>query len=163
MSEGFRCDGCDEYHGGRGTDVQVCLEYGGVGRTITLGHMAGRDDAHPGGRDAETHDTRWPWHSSSLEFCATCTAEYLVPALLDAAMQGRYALDQRYPTPEQGPMPWASDPNVPTRQPAFCPYCGHSGAFDGQGGMNQDWYRHGCTNCGHSFATMLPSEVEDHA
>jgi len=162
MSEGFRCDGCDEYHGGRPTKLSLANEYGTVGTTITVGHRAGRDDAHPSDEEP-MHETRWPWHSTSLEFCATCTADYLVPALLDAAMQGRYALDQRYETSEGGPMPWAADPDVPTRQPAFCPYCGHSGAFDGQGGMRQDWYRHGCTNCGHSFATMLPPEVEDHA
>jgi TPP-dependent indolepyruvate ferredoxin oxidoreductase alpha subunit len=130
-------------------------------------HVVGREgamgEAGVVSGDEATHDVRWPWHSRSVEFCATCTAEYLVPALLDAAMQGRYALDQRYETSEGGPMPWAADPNVPTRQPAFCPYCGHSGAFDGQGGLAQDWYRHGCTNCGHSFATMLPPEVQDHA
>lgn len=163
MSEGFRCDGCDEYHGGNPTQVKVCLEYSTVGRTITLGHCAGRADAHPGEQDAETHEARWPWHSRSVEFCATCTAEYLVPALLDAAMQGRYALGQRYQTPENGPQPWASDPNIPTRQPAFCPYCGSQGAKDGLGSQGENGYRHHCPDCGHEFATFLPPEVEDHA
>jgi len=139
------------------------MEYSGISSTITLGHTAGRDDPHPAKRDSDTYEVRWPWHSSTVEFCAACTSEYLVDAMLDAAQQGRHALAERYPTTDDGPEPWAGDPNVKTRQPAFCPYCGYSGAFDGQWLVQEGWYRHGCGNCGYSFATQLPSEVADHA
>ena len=47
---------------------------------------------------------------------------------------------------------------VPARQPAHCPYCGHDGAFDGQGSYLQG-YLHHCPDCGLQFATFLP-EVE---
>jgi len=47
---------------------------------------------------------------------------------------------------------------VPARQPAHCPYCGHEGAFDGQGRYG-DGYLHHCGDCDLQFATFLP-EVE---
>lgn len=66
-----------------------------------------------------------------------------------------------------GPEPWASDDNVSSRQPAFCPYCGYEGAFDGlsfapfntptAGG--EEKYRHHCPDCGYEFITIR--EVED--
>lgn len=48
--------------------------------------------------------------------------------------------------------------DVSHRQPAYCPYCGHNGAFDGQGDYHKG-YLHHCANCGLQFATFLP-EVE---
>ena len=44
---------------------------------------------------------------------------------------------------------------VPDRQPAFCPYCGHDGAFNGQGPFHGG-YRSRCTACGLSFVTFVP-------
>lgn len=61
-----------------------------------------------------------------------------------------------------GPEPWASDPNVATRQPAFCPYCGHDGAFDAVGATTGGWndkerhYRHHCPECQYEFVTITP-------
>lgn len=71
-----------------------------------------------------------------------------------------------YETDIDGPEPWAQDPNVPTRQPAFCPYCGHDGAFDGTappvsnpfGGKE---YRHRCPDCGYAFKTIEPGDKRD--
>jgi hypothetical protein len=45
--------------------------------------------------------------------------------------------------------------DVPMRQPAGCPYCGHDGAFDGQGSYG-DGYLHYCPTCGLQFVTFLP-------
>jgi hypothetical protein len=89
MSEAFRCDGCDEFYGGVPTTISVCQEHGAIGETLTLGHVAGRDDAHP--RDDEpTHAAEWPFSGGSIELCATCTANYVVPGVQKAARQGRY-------------------------------------------------------------------------
>lgn len=46
--------------------------------------------------------------------------------------------------------------DVPARQPAHCPYCGHDGAFDGLGRTPDGGYRHHCPDCGLEFATYLP-------
>lgn len=60
------------------------------------------------------------------------------------------------------PNPWASDPNVSDRQPAYCPYCGQTGSFDGQGfvGTNhpESRYRHHCPECGYEFITITEGE-----
>jgi hypothetical protein len=89
MSEAFRCDGCDEYYGGTPTTISIGLEHGVVGDSVTLGHFAGRDDAHP--RDDEPeHIVEWPFHDGGVELCATCTASYVVPGVQEAAQQGRY-------------------------------------------------------------------------
>lgn len=60
-----------------------------------------------------------------------------------------------------GPEPWASDPNVPDRQPAHCPYCGQGGSFGGLGTTataTEDRYRHHCPECGYEFITITPTE-----
>ena len=54
------------------------------------------------------------------------------------------------------PNPFATDDNVPNRQPAYCPYCGHDGAFDGLGPVADERYRHRCSDCGYTFITELP-------
>jgi tRNA(Ile2) C34 agmatinyltransferase TiaS len=46
---------------------------------------------------------------------------------------------------------------VSDRQPAFCPYCGQNGSFDGQGGYSKG-YLHRCGDCGLQFATFLPED-----
>lgn len=62
----------------------------------------------------------------------------------------------------EGPEPWASDPNVPTRQPAFCPYCGQDGSFGGLGRRrdhtlaDEEQHRHHCPECGNEFITVRP-------
>lgn len=67
--------------------------------------------------------------------------------------------------PDGGPEPWASDDNVPTRQPAFCPYCGQDGAFDGLGsrstGSGETQYRNHCPECGYEFITIHPTAEDD--
>lgn len=101
MSEGFRCDGCDKYYGGTPTEVSIGTETGTVGLTeIVIGHAAGRDDACPA--DGEPiHTVRWPFVGrSTVDFCATCTAEFLVPALQDAAKQGRFGPEQEVESDE---------------------------------------------------------------
>jgi len=54
--------------------------------------------------------------------------------------------------------PWRDVDGVADRQPAYCPYCGHEGAFDGQGAYG-DTYLHHCGECDQQFATVEP-EVE---
>lgn len=88
MSEAFRCDGCDEYYGGQPTEIRVCMAYSGISSTIILGHAAGRDDAHPD--PADKHKVEWPWHSGTVQFCAECTANEIVPAMQRLARRGRY-------------------------------------------------------------------------
>lgn len=61
-----------------------------------------------------------------------------------------------------GPEPWASDPNVPDRQPANCPYCGQDGSFGGLGTSttpDEVRYRHHCPACGYEFITITPTEA----
>jgi hypothetical protein len=93
MSEAFRCDGCDEFYGGRPTDISICLNRPYTSDTVTLGHDAGRDDGHPKGEEP-THKVEWPFSGYSVELCAKCTAEYLMPGIQQAAQQGRYAREK---------------------------------------------------------------------
>jgi len=50
--------------------------------------------------------------------------------------------------------PWEEHDHVSDRQPAFCPYCGHDGAFDGHGRVPGDgpWSVIRCADCGFRFA-----------
>jgi transposase-like protein len=48
---------------------------------------------------------------------------------------------------------------VAARQPANCPYCGRSPAFDGLGQCG-DGYRHRCPDCGLHFVTFVPDELD---
>jgi uncharacterized protein (DUF983 family) len=50
---------------------------------------------------------------------------------------------------------------VPSRQPAHCPYCGYGGVFDGLGRTrSREGCRHHCPACGLAFATYLPEGAE---
>jgi len=51
--------------------------------------------------------------------------------------------------------PWEDVDGISDRQPAYCPYCGHNGAFDGLGEYT-DGYKHHCAECGQEFLTVLP-------
>ena len=44
---------------------------------------------------------------------------------------------------------------VSKRQPAYCPYCGHDGAFDGHGPYGSG-YKSRCGECGLAFVTFAP-------
>lgn len=54
--------------------------------------------------------------------------------------------------------PWTEVEFVSDRQPAYCPYCGQNGSFDGQGKLGKG-YRHHCPDCGQVFVTY-PPDVE---
>ena len=51
--------------------------------------------------------------------------------------------------------PWEDVDGISDRQPAYCPYCGYNGAFDGLG-KHTDGYKHFCGECGQEFLTVLP-------
>ena len=51
--------------------------------------------------------------------------------------------------------PWEDVDGISDRQPAYCPYCGYNGAFEGLGEYT-DGYKHHCTECGQEFLTVLP-------
>jgi len=155
VSDAFRCDGCDSFYSGFPA-VELKLGVNSVRASVDqpVNHQAGFGDAHPAEKPERT--TRWPYHTTNVEYCVDCAVDHVLPGAADAAQRGRHALDERYATTEDGPMPWAQDPNVPTRQPAFCPYCGQSGSFDGQGQPREDWYLHHCGECGYRFVTCLP-------
>jgi len=53
--------------------------------------------------------------------------------------------------------PWESVEEVSDRQPQFCPYCGESPAFGGNGQYGEIYVHH-CPECGQQFGTVLPDQ-----